>query len=163
MAGNEIKKTDATYRELKSIELIAALDARLANDQKYLTERLRSVPDLYRQWRIAQVATEKVIDGIYSTLMPDTLLRMRRSYENGEIVIRPKSTLNNRTDSTVVLTQDLTKLVAAALKSECAMCIKTGVEARKCKLRDTLLRTSPPHEISKDRNFLCEYANPWID
>lgn len=156
MADKEIERTEATSREIKSIELIAALDARLTNDQVYLTERLRSVPDLYRQWRIAQTATEKVIDGLYSTLIPKTLLRMQRSYESGEVVIRPKSSLNKLTDSTIVLTEDLNKLVRVVVGEQCAMCLKDKGDIRKCELRKALMNVCPPSE--KFDGFLCEYA-----
>lgn len=156
MADKDIERTAATAREIKSIELIAALDTRLATDQGYLNDRLRSVPDLYRQWRIAQVAIEKVIDGLYKTLLPDAMLRMRKTYESGEVVIRPKSTLNKLTDSTIVLTKDINQLVKVVVNEQCAMCLKDKGDIRKCELRKALMNVCPPSE--KFDGFLCEYA-----
>ena len=104
---------EANARELRAIEYIGALDARLTLNEKYLEPRLRSVPDLYRQYRIAKVATEKVIDGLYSTMDQKSLLYLRRVSENSELIFRPKSVLNDATDSQVVLKKDLLTLEGA--------------------------------------------------
>lgn len=160
--NEEIKRyAPPTSRETKSIELIAALDARLTNDRKYLEDRLRMVPDLYRQWRIAETAAAKVVDGLYDTLPPKTMMRMRRLYESGEIVIRPRGGMNKDSDSTVALKEDISRLARTVCESECAMCIKTGRDIKKCKLRETLLRVSPPPEVFTDDTSLCEYTTIW--
>lgn len=157
MAG-EIKRFDPTSRETRSIEMIAVLDARLANDRPYLEDRLRSVPDLYRQWRIAETAVCKIVDGLYDTLPEKTLMRIRKIYNNGEVIVRPKGSITKDNDTAIVLAEDLKLLAKTAKNSECAMCLKSGKEIKRCKLREVLMRVSPPIQVFDDHSSLCEYA-----
>ena len=154
----EIKRCDPTSREMRSIEMIAILDARLANDRPYLEDRLRSVPDLYRQWRIAETAVCKVVDGLYDTLPVKTLMRMRTLHNNGEVIIRPMGGMNKDSDCMIVLTEDLKRLVNAVIDSECSMCMKTGKDIKRCKLHETLVRVTPPTKIFDGDSVLCEYT-----
>lgn len=155
---SEIRRTDANSREVRAIELIAGLDARLNNDEKYIEERLRSVPGLWRKYRIAKAFTERVIDGLYATLTPRVLLRLQRLCTNGEIVFRPRSPLNASTDTHIVLESDLKKLVNTAMCAECAMCLKCGSEIKNCELRKTLVNVAPPSKIAEGSS-LCEYSS----
>lgn len=162
MAG-EIKRYDPTSRETRSIEMIAVLDARLGNDRPYLEKRLRSVPDLYRQWRIAETAVCKIVDGIYDTLPEKTLMRIRKIFNNGEVIVRPKGGLTKDNDTAIVLAEDLRLLAETARKSECAICMKSGKDIKRCKLRESLMRVSPPKEVLDENSSLCEYATIAID
>ena len=148
---------EANARELRAIEYIGALDARLTLNEKYLEPRLRSVPDLYRQYRIAKVATEKVIDGLYSTMDQKSLLYLRRVCENSELIFRPKSVLNDATDTQVVLTKDLLTLVGAVADSCCSLCIRTGREIKNCQIRKALMNIAPLNNITD--SALCEYTD----
>lgn len=159
--AEEIKRVDPSSREVRSIEMIAALDARLANDRKYLEDRLRLVPDLFRQWRIAETAAAKVVDGLYTTLPMKTLTRMRRLYESSEIIIRPKGGMNKDSDCSVVLNADLKMIFDTARNNECAMCMKSGRDVKRCKLREAFMRVMPPNEVFDDHTFLCEYMRVW--
>lgn len=155
---SDIRRTDANSREVKAIELIAGLDARLNKDGKYLETRLRQVPDLWRKYRLARTLVEKVVDGLYATLTPRVLLRMQRLCEDGEIIFRPKNALNKFTDTHIVLETDLKKLVNTAMCAECAMCLKSGSEIKQCELRKTLINVAPPSTIAEGSS-LCEYSS----
>lgn len=149
--------TEPTRQEVHTIELIAALDTRLEKDRKHITDRLKSVPDLYRQWRIAETAVDKVITGLYKTLPIKTLSRMRTLYINSEIVVRPKNGVYRDVDTTVVLVKDLNHLAELAKCTECDICIRTGRDVRKCKLRETLIRVDPKDHF-EENPITCEYA-----
>ena len=154
--SDEVKRTEANSREIRAIEYAAGLDMQLPSDGGYLKERLKSVPDLWRQYRIAKVAIDKVVEGLYETLPTKTLLRLNRLCTQGEIIFRPKSTLNKSTDTQIVLDKDLKVLINAAMGSKCAFCVKTGKESRKCELRNALMNIVPPDYI--DNGLLCDYA-----
>ena len=160
--AEEIRRYDPTSRETRSIEMIAVLDARLANDRPYLEDRLKSVPDLYRQWRIAETSVCKVVDGLYETLPDKTLLRIRKIFNNGEVIVRPKGSLTKDNDTAIVLAEDLTLLAETAKNSECAMCLKEGKDIKRCKLREALMRVSPPVQVFDEGSSLCEYTS-WIE
>ena len=153
---DDIPRTQANSRELRTIEMIAALERRIDGDGGLLEERLRSVPDLYRQYRIAQSAMSKVVDGLYDTLPLNTLLRLQRQNQNSEVVIRPTSVSSSSLDTKIVLEKDLRALVEAARISYCSMCINTGSELKECQLRKVLMSIAPPEELGK--GYLCEYA-----
>lgn len=53
--------------------------------------------------------------------------------------------------------RDLTAVIEAAMKGECALCVKEGKEATRCKLRDALLSLVAPEKVSE---FGCEYRDP---
>ena len=150
------ERTKPNSKELHTIELIAGLDARLTMDKEYLIPRLKSVPDLWRQYRIAETAIAKVLDGLYETVDAHALLHMRKIYDHGEVVIRPRNPLNKRTDTQIVLTEDLKNLVNIVIGDQCAMCLKTGRDIKKCKLRKALMNVAPPTEICE--GSLCEYT-----
>lgn len=157
MENKPIRKTEANSREIHAIEFIAGLDNRLAKDGKYLENRLRSVPDLWRQYRIAKTATEKVIDGLYETLEPKVLARLTRLCTFGEVYFRYESPVNKATDAQLVLDKDIDVLVNTAMSSTCAFCMKTGTEIKECELRRSLMNIAPP-TVLFEGSSLCEYA-----
>ena len=148
---------DHNSRELHAIEYIAALDRRLADSKKPLEKRLRSVPDLWRQYRIAETAVSKTLDGLYSTMTLSGLDHMLRVCEKSEVILRPKSVLNASLDSQVIRTKDLVILIQAALNSHCSMCMNTGFEIKQCELRKALMNVAPLVEVDPNTS-LCGYA-----
>ena len=154
---NDIRRSEASSRELHAVEFIAGLDERLNASRGYLEKRLRSVPDCYRQYRIAETAVGKVLTGLYSTMEVSALNHMLRVSNQSEIVIRPKSVLNRSTDSQVVLTKDLITVVNAAVGDACSMCIKTGRDVKRCELRKALLNMAPLDKL--DNGIYCGYSH----
>ena len=152
-----IERTEMSSRELHAAEYIASLDLRLYDGERHLEKRLRSVPDLWRQYRIARSAIEKVIDGLYDTMPLHTLAHFKAVSTNIEVILRPKSVLNNSTNSQVVLNKDIITLVNHCIESECSMCLKTKGEIKKCKLRKALMNIAPVTDVGF--SSLCEYAN----
>ena len=52
---------------------------------------------------------------------------------------------------------DLAAMAEAAMRGECAMCIREGRDVKRCRLRDALLPVAPPSEFSR---YGCEYRQP---
>ena len=156
MVNKDVPVVEANSRELRAITHIAVLDNSFEQDGQYLEKRLRSVPDLYRQYRIAKAAMSKALSGLYDTLPLSSLLRLQKTCANSEVLVRPKTTLAVQNDSLIVLQKDMTTLINAAMSAQCAVCLKVGKETKKCELRKCLLNIVPPEEI--DNTFMCEYA-----
>ena len=148
-----IKEPNA--REVHAIEFVAGLDAQLNFNEKYLEERLRE-NGLWRWYRIAMSAVEKVVDGLYETLPPKTMQHMKRMYECGEVIIRPKAAIKYD-DVQIVPTSDLRMLVNTALMGECVMCVKNRAEQKGCKFRKSLARIVPTNTLPKDGT--CQYLD----
>ena len=148
---------EANAREIHTIEFLAGLDAQLVEGQENLRERLRRIPNGWRDFRLAVKSTERVLDAVYSTLPTKTLVHMQRLCEVGEIIIRPKPAVKLHDDVQIVGSDDLKLLINAAIASECLMCVKDAREQKKCKLRKTLMNIAPTAAVHKDG--LCAYID----
>ena len=152
---NEIPIMECGARELHAVEFIAALDCQIAGGEKHLEARLKAVPDLWRQYRIARKAVEKVIDGIYKTVPLKTLRHMQNLCQYGEVVIKPRGPV--RTDDVqIVPTPELKMLINHVIENECAMCIKDPREQKGCKLRKAMMLIAPPEKVNKGG---CNYRD----
>lgn len=151
------RRVDPSSKELRSIEFLAALDSVMDRSHGYLEERLRSVPDLYRQYRVATVALSKVVEGLYDTLPANILLRLKRVGEQSELVLRPVRSSN---DTHIVLESDLLALVNTCKNAECSMCIKTDKEVKQCQLRRALMNIIPLEEPNK--GTMCGYTREFV-
>lgn len=145
---------EVNSKELHAIEFIAALDNRLQVSEPDLEQRLRGIPDGWRQFRIAKAAVEKVLDGIYRTIPKKTLTHMDRILTFGEVVIRPKPATRSA-EVQIVDEEALRHLINVAIAAECAICLRHGAECRACKLRKALMLIAPPAEIPADAS--CAY------
>lgn len=152
-----IREKEASSRELHAIEYIAALDKRMADGERHLEERLKMVPDLWRQYRIARSALGKIVDGLYKTMELRALARLMRMNENSELVFRPRSPLNNATDARVVLDKDLSTLVTYVLQNKCCFCLCEGKDIKNCDLRKALMNIIPLGNV--DDGALCGYTD----
>lgn len=95
-ATNNIMEANA--REIHTIEFLAGLDAQLVEGQENLRDRLRLIPNGWRDFRLAVTRTERVLDAIYNTLPNKTLVHMQKLAQHGQIVIRPKPTVKLHDD-----------------------------------------------------------------
>lgn len=149
---------EASSREVHFIEFVAGLDAQLTNGEKHLEQRLKSIPDAWRQYRIAKSSVDKVIRGLYETLPEKTQKHMTDLCARGEVVIRPKPVGKQYDDVQIVQTADLKLLINCTMAAECAMCMKEGREQKKCELRKALMCICPPTEFNKN-STLCPYVD----
>ena len=148
---------EANAREVHVIEFLAGLDAQLVQGQDFLRERLKLIPNGWRDFRLAAKSTERVLDAVYNTLPNKTLVHMQNLAKYGQIVIRPKPTVRMHDDMQIVCADDLKLLINAAIASECLMCVKDAREQKKCKLRKTLMNIAPTAAVHKDG--LCAYID----
>ena len=123
----------ANGRELHIIEYLMALDAQLNGHQDALRERLKLVPNGWRQWRLITTATRNLLQAVYDTLPDKTLLYIDRLRAQGEVVVhfRPAS----RTHETVLASRTTcgrssTRPWLASAPSACGM--KTPSSAASC-------------------------------
>ena len=151
----------ANAREVHMIEYIACLDKQIYAAQDILKDRLKKIPNGWRNFRLAQATTEKVIDAIYGTLTPKTLLHLQRLCDHGEVVIRPKPMVPLKDDVHFILSEDLHTLINTSIAAECAMCLKEKPEQKKCKLRKALQDVAPVEALAYDG--LCPYSRVALD
>ena len=153
--SNDIRKAPNS-NEKRAIMYVASFDARLGLDCMCLEKRLKSIPDLWRQYRIAMAAIDKVVDGLYETMPPESLLSIRRMCDNSNVILQPKNAIDRTSDVEVAHTDDLRVLVNETMKANCAMCLKEGAEIRKCHIRKALTNIAAPTEFKSGN--MCDYA-----
>ena len=80
---------------------------------------------------------------------------MSRLADSYEVIIRPK---NRAIDNKMVLadSRHVNTLVNTSMAAECAICIKSDAEIRKCPLRKALMFVAPPSRIPD--NGRCPYS-----
>lgn len=157
MADPQIEVIETNGREVRVIEFLAGLDAQLINGQTVLADRLKKIPSAWRNFRLAATMTEKVLDELYKTLPPKTLLHMQRIRQFGEVIIRPRPACKLPDDVQIVDKDDLKHLINVAMAAECAVCLKDTRQQKKCKLRRTLETVAQPEALKNDG--LCPYTH----
>lgn len=141
--------------EIAAIEYLAAIDSQLIQSERHLEARLKSIPDAWRQYRIAQTAIAKALDALYATVPTKVLLHMQRLAKNGEVIIRQKSI--TKTNEAQLVPEDVLKLlINLAMESQCAICLKDSKEAKRCKLRKGLMLIAPPDKVNESG---CSYSD----
>ncbi len=144
-------------REIRVIEYLAGLDKRLIDGEQLLEARLKSIPNAWRDFRLARTKVEKVLDGIYDTLPEKTMVHMARLSAFGETIIRPKPAIKMLDDVLILMKDDVKYLINVAIAAECAVCLKDKREQKKCKLRGALSTVAYPAVVKNDG--LCPYTH----
>lgn len=153
--GETAPIVEPNAKELHVVEFIAGLDCQLIHGESRLEERLKLVPDAWRQYRIARTAMGKALAAIYQTLPIKQLRHMQNLCTYGEVIVRPRGAVRCD-DVQIVPTPELKFLINKVIESECAMCVKDSREQRRCKLRRALMLIAPPQEVKKDG---CNYLD----
>ena len=63
----------------------------------------------------------------------------------------------------MITDRHLGDLCEAAMRSECALCVKEGRDIARCPLREALMEVAPPRETEEGRWRRCEYQDAGSD
>lgn len=145
---------DANAKEMEAIQFLAALDGQLIISEPDIKDRLKRIPDAWRQYRIAKKFVSNVIIKLYETLPDKTLIYLDRLHHRGEVIVRMKPVRTD--DGTKLVPADaINILVNSAINAECPICLRTPTEMKKCKLRKALMIVAPPDNIPNTKT--CPY------
>lgn len=150
-----MEKSELNALEIHGIEFLAGLDAQLYRFNGPLEPRLKSIPNGWRDYRLAMTLVEKVLDKLYDTMPTKTLLKFQRLNEISEVIVRPRPASRKGQYMQIVDNDDLKLLINKAIEHECAICMRRGGEVRSCPLRRALMDIAPPEELVKDGS--CNY------
>lgn len=150
-----MEKSELNALEIHGIEFIAGLDAQLYRFNGALAPRLKSIPNGWRDYRLAMTLVAKVLDKLYDTMPRKALLKFQRFNEIGEVIVRPKPAVRKGQYMQIVDNDDLKLLINKAIEHDCAICMRRGGEVRSCPLRRALMSICPPEELVKDGT--CNY------
>lgn len=135
-------------QELRTIEFMMALNARLKIGEKYMRDRLRTIPDGWRQYRMMEAVSDKLLDKVYDTLPTKTLCYLQKLSIFGEVKVqfRPASRLE---DWYYVKESDLKLITDITMSATCAVRLKNEREIKQCKLRKAFQDVLIPPEVPK--------------
>lgn len=132
-------------KELKCVEYLVAMESRVLEVGDAMRERLKKIPNGWRQFRLLVSTLDRLMPEVYDTVPNKTRMYLKNIMENGEVLIRFIPVSRNP-EWKLVKDEDLAVLINLAMAGECAICMKQGREAKKCKLRGALENIAPPLE-----------------
>ena len=132
-------------RELKCIEALLVMDARMAQAGDALRQRLRAIPNGWRDWRLMDTILYRLLQQIVDTLPNKSRQYLTKLKNHDEMLIRFEPAA--RTPEWLLIRDvDLKEIVNAAMASECATCLKEGKQIDRCPLRRAMIDICPPHQ-----------------
>ena len=142
-------------QEMKILEYLAAMDSRMTEAGETMKERLKDVPNGWRQWRLLDATLKRLLLDIYKVTPIRNMRTLQNICDHGEIAIRI-SPATRLPEHVFVNENDLHILINTSMAAECAVCIRQGKEIDRCPLRQALLAIAPPFE---DPPHSCGYLN----
>lgn len=132
-------------KELKCVEYLVGMDSRMAESGDALRERLKLVPNGWRDFRLVFTTLDRLLKNLYNTIPDKGTAYLSKIVQHGEIIIRFTPAARSP-EWSVVRDDDLAAIINLAMTAECAICLKQGREAKKCELRKALENIAPPLE-----------------
>ena len=132
-------------KELKCVEYLVGMESRIAESGDALRDRLRLIPNGWRNFRLIFATLDRLLTDLYDTLPLKSRQYLRNIIQDGEILIR-FTPVSRSPEWRLIRDDDLAVIVNLAMASECAICLKQGREAKKCELRKALENMAPPHD-----------------
>lgn len=146
--GTTAERRPMNGEEMRAVEYLTAMNSKMNQAGDCMRDRLRSVPNGWRQWRLLAVTLDRLLLAIYDSMTTKNLRHLENICDHGEIIIRLRPAVRVP-EHTLVSEDDLRTLVNAAMASECAICLKQGREIDRCSLRTAMLNICPPYEDPK--------------
>ena len=105
-----------------------------------LERRVREIPGGWRDFRLIQTLSEKLLIGILRTVPQKKLAAIKRELDNTEVLVNVRRDVSppsrEETDGfTYVSQRALERITQRVVDFECLFCQKKGVDAKRCLLR----------------------------
>lgn len=155
-AADDHTRTEARGEELRAVEMFAYYQNALHFFEDRLRQRLKSRPNLWRQYRMIESCADKLLSDIYDTLPVSTMDRIIAGANNLEIRIMPKS-VRRPEEYSIIKTSDFITLLKAVDAGECNLCLGDRETAVACPLRKVLKDHIAP-DGERPRYGGCPYA-----
>lgn len=131
----------------------------LARNSEAARERLKASPHGWRDLRLLWYLVNKVQEELLSTVPDKRIAYYNQMARHGQVIIDIPGPIPRGRH--ILITDDhLAAITEAAMRGECALCLKEGKEAQRCPIRQALMEVAPPAEISSGGKAWwagCEY------
>ena len=135
-------------RERRAMEQLVAFLSYTAADAEALKERLKTIPNGWRDWRLMNTLSVKLYVALMKTLTDLQYHQFKKLEQHGSCVIQLKTAAKGE-DFDFVRMSALKKIIRVVIEDHCSLCVKTDAECRGCKLRKSLMEICPPYEVPK--------------
>lgn len=123
--------------ENQALKCFCAMDTMMQRETIALENRVKSIKNGWRDYRMLQAVMRNLREKIYDTIPPEQVQTIERNLSTMEFRIGAAQ-VGGVTDYVYIALPDLVTLVKYAKQNECFACSKTFMEARKCELRKSL-------------------------
>ena len=149
MSQKDKDRPDLNRREKHGLEIIMACASEMHKCSPDLKARL-TMRDRrgYAYFKMAIGLLDKSLSLIYEATPVRQLNQMYAICKSAEVQLNTSPVLTP-TGYTAVKDTDLNYICGAAVNNKCAICVKDGMESRRCELRKTLMTIWPPLELPK--------------
>lgn len=130
----------------------------LAKHSEAVKDRLKVCPHAWRDMRLLWYLVNKLQIQLLNTMPDRRILYYDQMARHGKVIIDiPGPIPKGR--HILITEKRLAAITEAAMRGECALCIKDGREAQRCPIRDALLEAAPPAVINEKIDWFtsCEY------
>lgn len=105
--------------------------------EPFMEKRLRKIPGGWRDWRLLEAVSEKLLGEITRTIPLNKLQMIMRELKMTQVrvEVRRVTDQSNTDVGTYVSQEALDRIAQKAADAECFACEKRGADARNCQLR----------------------------
>lgn len=154
------ERTLCTARDFQSLALAARLHIACTDKltEMVIEPRIRHIPGAWRNWKSGIALMGRAMNAALSTVPDDQFERISTIINEGTLEINlPKASINQAGGSVLAVDgKCLQNLIYYAMRNECAICLKTGGEAKRCELYAALKGCAEPDTWET-------YGCPWRD
>ena len=144
------KKKRCTARDFQSLAMAARLYIASAGKltEAVIEPRIRKIPGAWRDWKSGIAFMGRALNAALCTVPDDQFDRLSTILSTGEIEIHlPKATINQNDSGVMAVNgKELFALTYYAMRNECAICLKSGGEAKQCELYAALKGVIDPDD-----------------
>ena len=161
MTDEKIKPNRAENEFMLNLMVLRSSLARFAPSCKDRANR--AGPTVWRDIRLMETLVDRV-QAAFLTTMPRQRLEYYLAYaRHGHYEFRMDSVPVRPSRIIMISDMNLGHICDAAMRNECAMCIKEGREIARCELREALMEIAPPTESQEGKWKKCEYQSAGSD
>lgn len=139
---NDLPIKSCTAYECQIIQLITGTLKQCERNEKRIEERLRTIPNGWRDWRLMLSILRRMSDALIDTMPDKEITYLDRMLKHGEILVRFRPPIRDN-EYQLVEDEALTRMVNEIMENECAICFKEGREIKHCQLRKDLEGFAP--------------------
>lgn len=131
----------------------------LSTHLKHLEKRAKSIPGVWRDLRMMQTVSDRVLKKILPTIPAKKLALIHKNLKHTKISVKVDWDVTGKKDPTFVYVpeDELYRMVARVVNYECLFCEKSRADMRRCEIRKDF-EALYPYDVTGDKDT-CPLVN----